>query len=549
MKPSLTLGFHCDLILLCKDRVILIDGQHIAQVRDIRSMRQLSAVSHGSHFQESGFIKTDTDFKRIDMTALAAQTDENPLLCLARLLTHRHKRRAIDLAIVSRYLPDGIALSNVCGPETEVWCTAAQVRTWPIPSDVPISGLPAETARFVGGASPVTAVQDLPPRVAIDYPLYSSIAHHVAPSLEDAYLGTRYFGSGYGESQEVARFKAVMEALERYSSGFVPLDVVVPAATSSLLEDPRLFDFLGIDQAAYLRGELFCKPPAAESYPTVNATVFSAHGKSQPWSIPYDMAYYPVRPGTRERFVVGNSSGIAVHQSWEEAVGNAFAEYVERHDLLLHWASGKSPLRLQRSSLPEELQKRMEALESLPGGGDMHLLAMKGATFVTIVACLIRKGWPSFHLGSAAHWNATVAAQKSLDELANAVMSCEVFWEQTHVDGVYDAVDHYCYYHDPRRAGSATRWATGGSPLRWQSVEETKTREANDLLALGAREFGDIAVVDLTAPTLATMGLTAVRVMTERGLPTWFGDSGLPNNKAIWKRWGARADRWIHPLG
>jgi ribosomal protein S12 methylthiotransferase accessory factor YcaO len=348
---------------------------------------------------------------------------------------------------------------------------------------------------------------------------------------------------------DIARFKAVMEALERYSSGWIERNSIVQVSTQSLLKDQRLFDFLGVDRRELEAERLLCILPITATYPAVAVELLRRGHEPQEWLVPYDAVYYPVRPGERRRFALANSSGVAIHRTRENAIRSALAEYAERHYLLEHWCAGRGLPQLDRNSLPGDIRTKIGALEAIPGGGRVTILVHDGATFFGAVACLIRDDWPCFHLGSSAHCCLRDAVHKCLDELANAALYCDVFWQQTEVTDVYDAIDHYCYYHSPKQAPTAIAWALRGPTVDWTSMAMEKHESYGTMLDSAQAEFGGLAIADLTAPELRVCGLTAVRVLTEKGLPAWFGRTGIPNGKPLWRSGGLHLERWIHPLG
>ena len=550
MPQTLELPLRLGAILVSDGGLVLVDRQNIVRINNTHSIKGLAAMTGSPRFHHFGIEGALTKFQRISAgDQHFGNNHSDPYSCLCRAIWSWPQPSHRDLANLSRHLPDAIALLSELTIR-EVWLAEERaLGWWAAENDVSIDSLSPLVQKFVRAAGPITAIEDLPRQVASAYPLRAAVAHYRIPSAADAYLGHRYFSTGYGATSEIARFKAVMNGLERFTSGVVDRETSVWAPTRSFLDDGRLFRLLGIDRDAYLRKKLLCQPPASAAWPAVPVQLFSATRGVEQWLVPDDAVYYPLRPRTRERFAIANSSGVAIHQSWEQAVTGALAEYADRHYLMHAWCSGRGFRQCRRDSLPLKIREKIERLQAVCPEAQVKLLVHPGKTFFAAYACFLRDSWPAFHLSSAAHRDPLPALEKSLDELANAMLFCETFWQPIDVTSVCDAVDHYCYYHSPARAAIAHDWASSGETVDWDDVPQQQSSDFATLFDSALAEYGEIAIADLTAPELKAAGLTAVRVLTEKGLPAWFGNGGVPTAKAIWRQDHLDENRWIHPLG
>lgn len=551
MEKTLKINFDCDMVIQMPTETIIIVGQTIARIRNIHTVQLLEKISESKKFIEYGFEAINSTLDPLYPNNIEIyKMSKNPYICLFRYLLGGNPEDLNDLCILSRSLPDAIPFFQNINEKMDIWVNNRHISdSIKMENEAIVDEINPKIQKFISQSGPITLIQDLSKNVKTNYPLYSSIAYYRIPSPQNAYMGTHYFGSGYGQTPEIARFKATMEGLERFTSGSLNITKLQKIPTEHLLKDRKIFTFLGIDQEEYFKGECFCKPPDSEIYPTVSSRLFKKNGKVEEWNVPYDLAFYPVLPNERKRFCIANSSGVAIHESWEYAVENALAEYAERHYLMKYWCSGRGITQCNRDSLPIELQMKMDQLELISGGAKISMLVHNGPVFSSVYTCFIKNTWPCFHIGSSSNRNLLKAAEKSLDELANAMLFCDTFWQKIQINNVYDTIDHYCYYHSPKFGKVAKNWAMSGECESWHNFQTKFAGGFQEMMQAALLEFGDIAIIDLTSDELKNKGLICIRILTENGLPAWFGNAGIPTAKKIWKEEGLEEKNWIHPLG
>jgi len=244
---------------------------------------------------------------------------------------------------------------------------------------------------------------------------------------------------------------------------------------------------------------------------------------------------------------------VAAWTNFQGAAIRAILEFAERHFLLVHWLRGDPLSRVDAASLPDGLRWRIDRLDAL-GLGKVDLLLSPSAPIPCVYAVLRGTTWPAFHLAGAAHVCGWTAAQKALDELANAILFCEAFHQKAPLDDgdVQGAFGHYVYYHDPRRLPVIDAWL-GGPVVAWDAVSTASLPEldASTLGSILERHLGEITLLDLTCPEARAAGLHVVRAIARDGVPLWFGLADLPLEKPILRDLAEDRlrCRWIHPMG
>jgi hypothetical protein len=156
---------------------------------------------------------------------------------------------------------------------------------------------------------------------------------------------------------------------------------------------------------------------------------------------------------------------------------------------------------------------------------------------------------PFFHLTAAAHESMWVSADKAVRELANAIVFCPHFRLERRTENVYDAIDHYGYYHPADRAKEALAWIKNAKEVEWPAEQGREILSLETLCDKCADEFGEISIIDMTPEYLEKTPYRLVRIMTELGIPFWFGGVDLPKEKTCKKGQTLDWGRWVHPMG
>jgi thiazole/oxazole-forming peptide maturase SagD family component len=316
---------------------------------------------------------------------------------------------------------------------------------------------------------------------------------------------------GTAASITAARAKAIVECVERHSSGNMRVDRVGPATEVNP----------GFDLSAY----------AALTTEQINAHHYlSRFDPDEPlqWVIardlysdaetfvPVDLVYYPLSTKTlgRELLTAANSSGIASHTDPAEAVNRALLELIERHAILTSWHTQLKPVLVPPHSLTEYLNNRRDYWHAQ----GYELLVLDYSTEGVPVAGIAIGSdttFPAFAFGSAAAptWKASVI--KALHEAEVGMAGHRGLRENiVSADSIVTPIDHGRFHaYDTER----TAWNFLKSAV---TPETYRTPEPLDGMMGAIERFRPLAVrIDSTDP------IHTYRVLSPRVFPISFGAS------------------------
>lgn len=363
--------------------------------------------------------------------------------------------------------------------------------------------------------------------------VYTSVLSRLEQALDHVELraddGLLMAGSGSSMDRNLARSKAICEALERYSNiSYDPAAVIV--ASRDELGDEAL------DLELYHRGR-------PEEYSTLSAHVPPANDQKIRWVrghslvtgrelwVPFAAVYIstPYKyPG--EAFVLPISTGCALAGNYERATVSGVLELIERDTLSLVWLQKMKLRKIDYSaSTNPELWERVRRIEA--AGIEQHFFdATTDLGFPT--AYLIQtsdRGDLSVLVMAATRLDMESAMIRVMDEASSSRAALEKLARQP---PLYDPerfstftrlTDGAVYYADPanRRAFDFLLEDPDTVPLA-----ETRRVEAADesqMLARVVSAFRDreleLVCVDIAIPQLRQVGLCAVRTLAPQLMP------------------------------
>lgn len=138
-----------------------------------------------------------------------------------------------------------------------------------------------------------------------------------------------------------------------------------------------------------------------------------------------DLCFFPllVENLGRNVFHYANSSGCAAHFDLEKAKQSAIEELIEKDALMKTWILKKSPYKINKSTLPLNIQKRIEKHEKK--GFSIYVLLLSNSYAFTVLTCAIRKdNYPYFASGASASFNSVnEAIEKSFNEMEYSIIA------------------------------------------------------------------------------------------------------------------------------
>jgi ribosomal protein S12 methylthiotransferase accessory factor len=234
--------------------------------------------------------------------------------------------------------------------------------------------------------------------------------------------------------------------------------------------------------------------------------------------VPAFAVYLPYMLERDEPLVgTGLSTGLACGASFEEAVVKGICEAVERDAMALTWVCGITPPKLDRAVAHDKVGA------VLPPRDDVTVYDLRTdvglpAFFVSCTGMGPRG--PLVAVGAACHLDPDAALRKAAMEASQdrvyvrLLMDRDPKWEPApDFSNVTDFSLHArLYSHSPKLAHRGFAFldedSSGSSPF-----DETSATDLPSLVAALGRRGIDGAVVDLTPPWAAALGLSVVRVV------------------------------------
>lgn len=417
-----------------------------------------------------------------------------------------------------------------------------------------------KSKHLISRGGPVVSAERMKPRIKTDYTLHSYSSVYRVPDIRHCHIYESYNTNGYDECKKIALLKSVTEAHERFSSGYIDKSKIIKLETKKLIDNNRIYKYLGISKKKFINGKYICKSPKTKLYSTIEGKILNTKIK---WNAPIDLVKFPFSPEKFNRFTFSNSSGVAVGKNYEDACIRALLEYSERHFLTKHWLL-QIPFKLiRKNSLPIDIKKGVRSIEKVVKG--QIIFGVMGCNiYPHIVAMYINeKSWSAFHLCASVDLDKKRAIKKALNELANTIIFCPTFRKKIllNSEDVISTREHYSFYHNPDNFKFIYNdKLISRKHISWNSIldfKKVKKKLADIellklLIAKMSKEFGEVTAFNITAPETTDFGLTVVRIITEKGIPIWFGNADLPLEKKILqinKKKLRQTHIRIHPLG
>ena len=354
--------------------------------------------------------------------------------------------------------------------------------------------------------------------------------HHLTPSLylcRARQAPDEPWSWGRGRQAGRARMKAEMESQERAAlhrprgllrgradeiEGAIAPDRLLPYAASQYRHG-------GIAYSRWDPERVWLWQPAHD--------VFSG----TPCAVLADLVYMetaldPLRHDGPARYTAANTSGVASHDSLEQAIESATLELIERDAFMHYWLQAPQHARgIDEHALPPVLRTRLATLRSM----GLHIVLRDISRRHAAVAFCYAQSARSHYtrVATAAHYDLHAALDHALEELEAQIVVTESITNETSVrltpDAVRDADDHARLYAQRRDFRSADHLAApcaaGGPPQQgpadWPSLQASLQAANMTLIA-----------VDLSANTPALT--PTARVFIPELVPLKFGAGNQP---------------------
>jgi thiazole/oxazole-forming peptide maturase SagD family component len=255
------------------------------------------------------------------------------------------------------------------------------------------------------------------------------------------------YTSGLGRSIEIAKTKAIAEAVERFSASKVRWDVE-SAATD--LKEP----WLSPQDFAPLTKEQFARASNVHEFDTNEYIqwIRAEQNDGQTTLLPIDLVFYPINSQLIQRGLVADitSSGMAAHPNKDTAVKKALLELVERDAIMKYWLNRTPPPKVQPDSLTRFTQNRIDFWKSQGRTLDVLDISNEAASVALATIRNSQGEYPAFVSGaSASETSFAEAAQRACEEAENLYILAENMSYSTPIrpQEVRSPEDHGRFYY------------------------------------------------------------------------------------------------------
>ena len=372
-------------------------------------------------------------------------------------------------------------------------------------------------------------------------PYYASCARYKRlDELKNDLTEKSHSAFGLGSTALEAKFKAMVEAYERYACSVYRID----KRCSETKLGAKFFDLNSASPQSrqYLNRMKFRKRQPESIITWVKGNKY-IDGKKV--FIPTDQIFYPL---TKEKLghelsSKASSNGVAAHTSFNAAFDNALAELIERDAISVMWYSKNTPPIISHRILSSDIKERVSQLEKR--GRKINFLDITLDT-MPVILCIITGGeYPHTTVGCSASLDPNAAVLKSLNEAELIFHS----WrnkkrEPKKIEEVFSATDHGDFY--------AQTFIEKHPELSWLLKGKISRlfKDPKKNIETIIKELDPI-VVDIN-PKNRMGGLFVVRVISEHLMPFDFGYMseyyGHPRLKKLGYKWSWKYPAFPHLL-
>ncbi len=334
-------------------------------------------------------------------------------------------------------------------------------------------------------------------------------------------------GSGYGADRRRVRAAAIGEAVERYSAGYVPEEVLVTASARELgpsAPRPETFALFAPEQHAE-PGFPFARFTGATRLRWAAARRLADGADA--W-LPAQLVYLGFPSRDEPMIAYSTSNGLAASTDWSTALLSALLELLERDAFMLAWNARLSfPVLDWRCSA--ELRE-YHARYLAPARAQVSTVDLSSVHGVPVVVAIVRGRPGALVVGAAAGVRVEEAWLKAVTE-AYAVRKAarEIVLREPRnpfsagFDDVRDFADHvqvYAYEENAHRADFLDSSPKRRRPAAVEQIDGASAAAYVDNLASRLASAGiDVYAVDVTSPDVRDAGFVVARVVAPRLTP------------------------------
>ena len=352
------------------------------------------------------------------------------------------------------------------------------------------------------------------------------LSFHKLTELDDKITD---FQIGVDEEVEVAKGKAIMEAIERYcgrktSGGNLTFASFAKMDSNVVINPKELWNF---SDRQFSKGWLKDISPfdQNETIPWIKVkNVLGGSDKYAPLSF---MTYATKMPGDYPFNFRANSNGMAAHTSLDEAIKKGALEIIERDAILIYWLNKISPKQIDLDGCKEEVGILADNLEKM--GYKLHLADLTLDTVPVVMAMAFgEKSELPFFCGAAASESKIGAIGKAVEELEFTIWSRIKYIRDTKkkvrtitLETISEPVDHEALYLKPEMIEHLRFLFKGES---YQISKDELFRKTDLYSTLSAKKL-ELYSLDMTVKEVEdlNLGIKVIKSIIPGFIPITFG--------------------------
>lgn len=342
-------------------------------------------------------------------------------------------------------------------------------------------------------------------------------------------------GKGLATNERRAFLKAVGEGVERYCSAYYYkkdlLFCTYDKSTYNLLS-PNSFVLYEEDfYNSHPLYSIFTKDSPVYWTKAINLST------NDEVYVPAIMTYFPyICSNTEAKIIQNNTTGLACHDTFENAALGAICEVIERDSVMIFWRNLISPRKIDPSSLPSNIKKIIHKIE-----GTKYTISLYDITtdtkICTVLSLLDNKFNQSSPIVVAGATNlvAENAVLSAIEELElarlhteNADLNISTINHTEHeVIKIRTFLDHLKFWSNAENKKHLDFIKKSNSVIDFcmlNNYEYSEKDNALSFLTNRLKELSmDVYIADLTTPDIAKFGIHVVRAIVPQAHPFSFG--------------------------
>jgi len=357
----------------------------------------------------------------------------------------------------------------------------------------------------------------------LDLPFLMYSARYSDPDEYDPKPHLDCCGCGRDADGNMAKLKAVAEAVERLAASQIPYDAVCGTykEVDGAIHPDDLIQVLPerLEKINWLK-----RFDESSRYLWVDGYEYFTGDKIK---ILADLVYYPYYP-VYKAVTTANSTGVATHQSIDLAIESAILELMERDAFIIHWLLEKTPDRISNDSLPIEFKKSLDWLEE---NVSSFCLFNLGTDSIPVFGSMAIKENVGLWVSAAADCDPRKAMHKVLQEIvASAATRNGSNSDYVVPDRINRVVDHEMLYKS-KEAQKHAMFLTKGENLSWDKIIRQYEKKESPVEFMGGIS-SPLYIIKLQCYNRARQvdeRLFTVRVLSPYFVPLNFAEDLIPD--------------------